>query len=64
MTEKPRGAALTILALLLALMAVSDFGKLFAHHQGIGFVFQAPQRGGVRQLRQGFICRDLARMLI
>jgi len=39
MAEKPRGAALTILAMLLALMALSNFGKPFAHNPGVGFVF-------------------------
>lgn len=39
MPNRSRGAALTILALLLALMAISDFGKPFAHNPGVGFVF-------------------------
>jgi hypothetical protein len=39
MSQKPRGATLTILALLLALMALSNFGKTFTHHSGVGFVF-------------------------
>ena len=36
---KSRGVALTILAPLLALMALSDFGKPFSHNPGVGFVF-------------------------
>ena len=39
MAEKSRGATLTIFALLLALMAVSNFGKPFSHNPGVGFVF-------------------------
>jgi len=50
LAEKPRGAALTILALLLALMAVSDFGKPFAHHQGVGFVFFGARLSGTPNL--------------
>jgi hypothetical protein len=39
MPNKSRGVTLTILAMLIGLMALSDFGKPFAHHQGVGFVF-------------------------
>jgi hypothetical protein len=40
MPTQSRGATLTVLALLLALMAVSNFGKPFAHNNpGVGFVF-------------------------
>jgi hypothetical protein len=39
MPNRARGTALTILAMLLALMAISDFGKPFSHHSGVGFVF-------------------------
>ncbi len=39
MAKKSRGVALTIMAILLALMAISNFGKPFAHHAGVGFVF-------------------------
>jgi hypothetical protein len=46
MTAKPRGTALTILALLLALMAISNFGKPFAHHSGVGFVFFGTRLSG------------------
>ncbi len=44
---KSRGAALTILALLLALMALSDFGKPFSHHPGVGFVFFGTRLSGL-----------------
>jgi hypothetical protein len=47
MPNKSRGAALTILALLLALMAISNFGKPFAHHAGVGFVFFGMRLSGV-----------------
>ena len=46
MTAKPRGATLTILALLLALMVISDFHKPFAHHPGEGFVFFGTRLSG------------------
>jgi hypothetical protein len=46
MAEKPRGATLTILALLLALMVISDFHKPFAHHPGEGFVFFGTRLAG------------------
>ncbi|MGB8681264.1 MAG: hypothetical protein WCD12_00140 [Candidatus Binatus sp.] len=46
MTAKPRGATLTILALLLALMVISDFHKPFAHHPGEGFVFFGTRLAG------------------
>jgi hypothetical protein len=44
---KSRGVALTILALMLALMAVSDFGKPFSHHPGVGFVFFGTRLSGL-----------------
>jgi hypothetical protein len=44
---KSRGVALTILALLLALMAISDFGKPFSHHPGVGFVFFGTRLSGL-----------------
>jgi hypothetical protein len=50
MSERPRGAALTILALLLAVMALSDFDKPFAHHQGVGFVFFGARLSGTPNL--------------
>jgi hypothetical protein len=43
---KSRGVALTILALMLALMAISDFGKPFSHHPGVGFVFFGTRLSG------------------
>ncbi|MGA7872781.1 MAG: hypothetical protein WCA22_17975 [Candidatus Binatus sp.] len=39
MPTQSRGAALTIFAMLLALMALSNFGKPFSHNPGVGFVF-------------------------
>jgi hypothetical protein len=50
MAERPRGAALTILAILLAVMALSDFGKPFAHHEGVGFVFFGARLSGTPNL--------------
>jgi hypothetical protein len=47
MPNKSRGATLTILALLLAVMALSDFGKPFAHNPGVGFVFFGTRLSGV-----------------
>lgn len=46
MAEKSRGAALTILALLLAVAAISDFGKPFSHDPGAGFVFLGTRLSG------------------
>jgi hypothetical protein len=46
MAEKSRGAALTILAMLLALMVISNFHKPFAHHPGEGFVFFGTRLSG------------------
>ena len=47
MPNKSRGVALTILALLLALMAISNFAKPFSHHPGVGFVFLGTRLSGV-----------------
>ena len=47
MAIKSRGATLTIFALLLALMAISNFGKPFSHHAGVGFVFLGTRLSGV-----------------
>jgi hypothetical protein len=47
MPRKSRGAVLTILAILLALMALSNFGKPFAHNPGVGFVFFGMRLSGV-----------------
>ena len=47
MPTKSRGVSLTILALLLALMAISNFGKPFAHNPGVGFVFFGMRLSGV-----------------
>ena len=46
MENKSRGAALTILAMLIALMALSNFHKPFAHHPGEGFVFFGARLSG------------------
>ncbi len=50
MAEKSRGATLTILAILLALMAVSDFGKPFSHNPGVGFVFFGARLSGTANM--------------
>src|SRR5208282_4735892 len=50
MAEKSRGPALTIFALLLALMAISNFGKPFSHNPGVGFVFFGTRLSGVPNL--------------
>ena len=46
MAEKSRGTALTILAMLLALMVISNLHKPFAHHPGEGFVFFGTRLSG------------------
>ena len=48
MAEKSRGTALTILALLFVLLAISNFLKPFSHDPGVGLVFL-----GVRLKGQG-----------
>ena len=45
-----RGATLTILAVLLALMVLSNFGKMFSHHEGVGFVFFGTRLSGVANM--------------
>ena len=50
MSQKPRGATLTILAVLLALMALSNFGKTFTHHSGVGFVFFGMRLSGTANM--------------
>ena len=50
MEEKSRGATLTVFALLLALMAISNFGKPFSHHPGVGFVFFGTRLSGLPNL--------------
>ncbi len=47
MEEKSRGIILTIFALLFALMAVSNFGKPFSDHPGVGFVFLGTRLSGL-----------------
>ena len=47
MAKESRGVPLTILALLLALMAVSNFGKPFAHNPGVGFVLFGMRLSGI-----------------
>jgi len=44
---KSRGATLTIFAMLLALMAISNFGKPFSDHPGVGFVFLGTRLSGL-----------------
>jgi hypothetical protein len=46
MATKSRGATLTILAILLALMVLSNLGKPFAHNPGVGFVFFGTRLSG------------------
>ncbi len=46
MPDKSRGVTLTIFAILFALMAISDFGKPFSHHSGVGFVFFGTRLSG------------------
>ena len=50
MSQKSRGATLTILAVLLALMALSNFGKTFTHHSGVGFVFFGMRLSGMANM--------------
>ncbi len=47
MAEKSRGVTLTVFALLLALMAVSNFVKPFSHNPGVGFVFFGTRLSGL-----------------
>ncbi|MGA7872780.1 MAG: hypothetical protein WCA22_17970 [Candidatus Binatus sp.] len=47
MAEKSRGAALTIFALLFALLALSDFLKPFHIFAGDGFVFLGTKLTGI-----------------
>jgi hypothetical protein len=46
MAEKSRGAALTVFALLFALLAISDFAKPLQHSEGVGFVFAGTRLTG------------------
>jgi hypothetical protein len=48
--NRSRGATLTIFAILLALMAVSDFGKPFSHNPGVGFVFFGARLSGAANM--------------
>ncbi len=50
MAEKSRGVTLTVFALLLALMAVSNFLKPFSHNPGVGFVFFGTRLSGLPNL--------------
>jgi hypothetical protein len=51
MPNKSRGASLTILAMLLALMAISNFGKPFApNNPGVGFVFFGTRLAGAANM--------------
>jgi len=46
MPNGSRGVTLTILAMLFSLMALSNFGKPFAHNPGVGFVFFGTRLSG------------------
>jgi cell division protein FtsW (lipid II flippase) len=46
MPKRSPGATLTILAMLLALMVISNLHKPFAHHPGEGFVFFGTRLSG------------------
>jgi hypothetical protein len=46
MANQRRGAALTIFAILFALMAISNFGKPLSHQAGVGFVFLGTRLSG------------------
>ena len=46
MAGKSRGPALTIFALLFALLAISNFSKPFSHDPHIGFVFMGVRLHG------------------
>jgi hypothetical protein len=50
MAGKSRGATLTIFALLFLLMALSNFGKPFAHNPGVGFVFFGTRLSGMANM--------------
>ena len=46
MSKKSPGVTLKILALLLAVMVVTNFGKAFSHHPGAGFVLYGKRLAG------------------
>lgn len=46
MAEKSRGTALTVLALLFVLLAISDFAKPILAGPGVGFVFAGTRLTG------------------
>jgi hypothetical protein len=50
MANQRRGATLTILAILLALMVLSNFGKTFTHHAGVGFVLFGTRLSGTANM--------------
>jgi hypothetical protein len=50
MANQRSGAALTIFAILFALMAISNFGKPLSHHAGVGFVFLGMRLSGVSNM--------------
>ena len=50
MPKKSPGAILTILAILLALMVISNLHKPFAHHPGEGFVFFGTRLSGAANM--------------
>jgi hypothetical protein len=53
MAERSRGAALTIFAILFALLAISDFSKPLSHSPGIGFVFMGVRLTGTGNMIMG-----------
>src|SRR5258708_13719618 len=50
MANRSRGATLAILAMLLALMVISNLHKPFAHHPGEGFVFFGTRLSGTANM--------------
>jgi hypothetical protein len=50
MQDKSRGVTLTIFALLLAVMALSNFLKPFGDNPGVGFVFLGTRLSGVANM--------------
>jgi hypothetical protein len=50
MAAKSRGVTLTIFALLFLPMALSNFGKPFAHNPGVGFVFFGTRLSGTANM--------------
>jgi hypothetical protein len=53
MAERSRGAALTIFAILFALLAISDISKPLSHRPGIAFVFMGVRLTGTGNMIMG-----------